>query len=197
MRHRAVWDLPPDHAECVTTAHAGPQRGSSRFGRSASTCPGRPIGAASPSRCARPPAVAEPGEIRVWQACSLDTSLDTDAQSELAHAAGHGRSESPRRAPRIAERLCKAKNRRWRGRGHDAGGGTRTPDTRIMIPDDFGLTIGDSRPVGHAVGHNRSSGRTPFRVSAASSGGAEPRSLVADEGAKLYPSFGHLLGFVS
>jgi hypothetical protein len=43
-----------------------------------------------------------------------------------------------------------------RGAVHlDAGGGTRTPDTRIMIPAYFGLTIGTSGPVGHAVGHNR------------------------------------------
>jgi hypothetical protein len=34
-----------------------------------------------------------------------------------------------------------------------------------MIPDRFGLAIGNSEPVGHAVGHNRASGRTAFRVS--------------------------------
>ena len=50
----------------------------------------------------------------------------------------------------------------WRG----AGGGTRTPDTRIMIPARFGSAIGNSGPVGHAVGHNCAPGRTPFRVSA-------------------------------
>jgi hypothetical protein len=37
----------------------------------------------------------------------------------------------------------------------DAGGGTRTPDTRIMIPANFGLATGISGPVGHAVGHIR------------------------------------------
>jgi hypothetical protein len=36
----------------------------------------------------------------------------------------------------------------------DAGGRTRTPDTRIMIPRDFGLAIGHFACVGHAVGHN-------------------------------------------
>ena len=34
-----------------------------------------------------------------------------------------------------------------------------------MIPARFGLTIANSGPVGHAVGHNRSFGRTPIRVS--------------------------------
>ena len=38
------------------------------------------------------------------------------------------------------------------------------PDARIMIPDDFGLAIGDPRRIGHAVGHNRTLGGTPFRV---------------------------------
>jgi hypothetical protein len=36
-----------------------------------------------------------------------------------------------------------------------AGGGTRTPDTRIVIPPAFGLAIARVR---HAVGHNCSSG---------------------------------------
>jgi hypothetical protein len=35
-----------------------------------------------------------------------------------------------------------------------------------MIPANFGLAIGNSAPVGHAVGHNRMCGRTAFRVSA-------------------------------
>jgi hypothetical protein len=39
------------------------------------------------------------------------------------------------------------------------------PDTRIMIPAGFGLVIENLGPIGHAVGHNRSFGRTPFRVS--------------------------------
>jgi hypothetical protein len=43
-----------------------------------------------------------------------------------------------------------------------AGGGTRTPDTRIMIPRDFGLAIGNSGPVGHAVGHNHAMGARDF-----------------------------------
>ena len=51
-------------------------------------------------------------------------------------------------------RLCKARN----SGGLDAGGGTRTPDTRIMIPANFGLAIGNSTVVGHAVGHNRTPG---------------------------------------
>jgi hypothetical protein len=38
---------------------------------------------------------------------------------------------------------------------------------RIMIPAKFGLAIGNSVPVGHAVGHNRMSGCTAFRVSVA------------------------------
>jgi hypothetical protein len=58
----------------------------------------------------------------------------------------------------------------------DAGGGTRTPNTRIMIPARFGLAIGDSGLIGHAVGHNRMSCRTPFRVSAASSRGTADAS---------------------
>jgi hypothetical protein len=44
----------------------------------------------------------------------------------------------------------------------NAGGGTRTPDTRIMIPGDLGLATGNSRLLGHAVGHNRTSGSTRF-----------------------------------
>jgi hypothetical protein len=48
----------------------------------------------------------------------------------------------------------------------DAGGGTRTPDTRIMIPRDFGLATGQLGPVGHAFGHNRIRGRSPLRISA-------------------------------
>jgi hypothetical protein len=36
-----------------------------------------------------------------------------------------------------------------------------------MIPAKFGLAIGNSVPVGHAVGHNRMSGCTAFRVSVA------------------------------
>src|SRR5262249_47733474 len=44
-----------------------------------------------------------------------------------------------------------------RGLAISAGGGTRTPDTRIMIPPDFGLAIGEIRLVGHNVGHNRTS----------------------------------------
>jgi hypothetical protein len=40
----------------------------------------------------------------------------------------------------------------------DAGGGTRTPDTRITIPLHLGLGIGRSGVVGHGVGHNRASG---------------------------------------
>jgi hypothetical protein len=51
------------------------------------------------------------------------------------------------------------------GLGLDGGGGTRTPDTRIMIPARFGLAIGDSRPVGQAVGRNRTFGRAVFCVS--------------------------------
>jgi hypothetical protein len=66
-----------------------------------------------------------------------------------------------------------------------------------MIPVEFGLAIGNFGLVGHAVGHNRALGRTPFRVSAASSGDAEPRSLFAAEGTELYPLFDQLLGFVS
>ena len=38
-------------------------------------------------------------------------------------------------------------------------------DARIMIPIGFGLTIENSGLVGHAVGHNRTSSRTAFRVS--------------------------------
>jgi hypothetical protein len=34
-----------------------------------------------------------------------------------------------------------------------------------MIPAEFDLTIGQSGPIGHVVGHNRASGRTAFRVS--------------------------------
>jgi hypothetical protein len=34
-----------------------------------------------------------------------------------------------------------------------------------MIPAGFGLAIGNSGPVGHAVGHNRTSSCTAFRVS--------------------------------
>ena len=34
-----------------------------------------------------------------------------------------------------------------------------------MIPARFGLAIGNSGAVGHAVGHNRTIARTPFRVS--------------------------------
>ena len=41
----------------------------------------------------------------------------------------------------------------------DAGGGTRTPDTRIMIPANFGLAIGNFVAVGHTVGHNRTVAR--------------------------------------
>jgi hypothetical protein len=48
----------------------------------------------------------------------------------------------------------------------DAGGGTRTPDTRINIPRDFGLTIGHLGPVGHAFGHIRIRGCTALHVSA-------------------------------
>jgi len=55
-----------------------------------------------------------------------------------------------------------------------------------MIPAPFGLAIGISGAVGHAVGHNRAPGRTPFRVSDALSGDAEPRSLFAAEGTELY-----------
>ena len=47
----------------------------------------------------------------------------------------------------------------------DAGGGTRTPNLRIMIPAQVGLGIGNTRPVGHAVGHNCVPGSPPFRVS--------------------------------
>jgi hypothetical protein len=42
--------------------------------------------------------------------------------------------------------------------------GLEPPDTRIVIHDDLGLAIGNSRAVGHAVGHNRASGRAGFRV---------------------------------
>jgi hypothetical protein len=45
------------------------------------------------------------------------------------------------------------------------------PDTRIMIPRDFGLAIGHLGPVGHAFGHNRIRGWTPLRV------GLEQRAL--------------------
>ena len=41
------------------------------------------------------------------------------------------------------------------------------PPTRgFMIPARFGLAIGNFGPVGHAVGHTCTPGRTPFRVSA-------------------------------
>jgi hypothetical protein len=39
-----------------------------------------------------------------------------------------------------------------------------------MISARFGLGIGSSGPIGHAVGHNRASGCTAFRVSPARSG---------------------------
>jgi hypothetical protein len=42
-------------------------------------------------------------------------------------------------------------------RDFDAGGGTRTPDTRIMIPARFGLAIGQIALVGHGVGHTGTS----------------------------------------
>jgi hypothetical protein len=61
------------------------------------------------------------------------------------------------------------------------------PQTRIMIPDGFGLTIGCFVSVGHAVGHNCTLGLTPFRVSAAD--GARPRhepnSPVDDRGTSV------------
>ena len=34
-----------------------------------------------------------------------------------------------------------------------------------MIPDDFGLAIGNSGLVGHAIGHKRVAGCAAFRVS--------------------------------
>jgi hypothetical protein len=33
-----------------------------------------------------------------------------------------------------------------------------------MIPDKLGSSIGNSGPVGHAVGHDRTSSRAAFRV---------------------------------
>ena len=88
-------------------------------------------------------------------ASSLDMWLDTNAQSELADTRLVIVAQSLRvGAPRIAERLCKAKNRPMRRRGGNAGDRTRTCDLRIMIPDDFGLAIGDSRVVGHPLDTN-------------------------------------------
>ena len=64
----------------------------------------------------------------------------------------------------------------------DAGGGTRTPDTRIMIPARFGSTIGNSRLVGHAVGHKR----TPaIRRSACPRGVAARLGLVDQQGDRV------------
>jgi hypothetical protein len=48
-----------------------------------------------------------------------------------------------------------------------------------MIPAEFGLAIGNSGPVRHAVGNNRTVGGTAFRVSAASRGSADQKSLFA------------------
>ena len=48
-----------------------------------------------------------------------------------------------------------------------------------MIPGRFGLAIGNSGVVGHAVGHNCTLGRTPFRVSAADDGRPRPRTRLA------------------
>ena len=62
-----------------------------------------------------------------------------------------------RPAKRVSERTKTTqegrKPRRGRGFAISAGGGTRTPDTRIMIPRDSGLAIGDFGAVGHAIGH--------------------------------------------
>jgi hypothetical protein len=67
-----------------------------------------------------------------------------------------------------------------------------------MIPDEFGLAIGECGPVGHAVGHNRTLARTAFRVSAASSGSADQKSLFAAEYEPCStPWFDQLLRFVS
>jgi len=63
-------------------------------------------------------------------------------------------------AVRIAPALQNSKKWLYQARSpaeagfrESAGGGPRTPDTRIMIPLDFGLAVGDSGAVGHAVGH--------------------------------------------
>jgi hypothetical protein len=57
-----------------------------------------------------------------------------------------------------------------------ARGGGSHPDARIMIPTEFGLAIRDSGPVGHAIGHNRRSRHTPFRVSGLASRYIERRA---------------------
>jgi hypothetical protein len=53
----------------------------------------------------------------------------------------------------------------WLSKDFHAGGGTRTPDTRIMIPGDSGLAIGHFEPVGHGFGHMSVARCTPFRAS--------------------------------
>ena len=66
----------------------------------------------------------------------------------------------------------------------DAGGGTRTPDPRTMIPARFGSTIGNSGPGGHAVGHNCIVTGTAFRVSARvarKTGPSNPRADVLSQ----------------
>jgi hypothetical protein len=72
--------------------------------------------------------------------------------------------------------MASGRRAEWTGERRHAGGGTRTPDTRIMIPSDFGLGIGHSGRVGHVVGHNRRSTCTSFRAFAPAIGPRRPHS---------------------
>src|SRR5262245_19239491 len=58
------------------------------------------------------------------------------------------------RAPTPARFARKRENARFAGVS-DAGGGTRTPDTRIMIPHHFGSATRRAGGGGHKRGHNR------------------------------------------
>src|SRR6187401_616009 len=72
--------------------------------------------------------------------CALDTAARDEQPTRLDATA----LSCPHQGfARHKARLCKAKHERARGPWRNAGGGTRTPDTRIMIPADFGLSIGN------------------------------------------------------
>jgi hypothetical protein len=97
------------------------------------------------------------GSMRIYRSGGGDTRNEPG----VGHAVGHNctptavrggslRSGRARAIPR--ERPAKAPNRR---RDEDAGGGTRTPDTRIMIPRRFGSTRALAGAGGQKRGHNR------------------------------------------
>ena len=73
--------------------------------------------------------------------------------------------------PQTHERPRSARRAGFSPAGADAGGGTRTPDTRIMIPRRFGSGAPFPAAGGHRRGHFCCSG-------VVSSGGCRPRLLI-------------------